>query len=290
MSKQADFKVTTYGDPSRDPAGSFQGDFYEWLAANGMGGGSGGNGGGFPWFNQSSPTTPTTTQEPPKDTSQKAKKTMTGAETALLIAQLAGPMMAGLFGGDDSPRQSFEGSGAVDPRNLMRSNLDLATRYGQAMTDHLARPISLPSAYVQTPGAYSGGGLPMPIGISAEDPALANPSLLSRPGLTEFENLFSGLSGTPYAGGMEAPGVSPDGYTDTDPYDTTRQAVPKDDAIPSLGEQASSGPRRRSAVSAASGEDYGQLVRAEDLIDGNAPGDDLSKALGSVQLLLEAYR
>ncbi len=283
MSKQADFHVTTHGGDGGQDQTVLLGELQDWLdSQEGSGGGSGG---GLPFWPFSSELA-TAPQNSPTSSTPHTKKAMAiDPSLAYIIAQLAGPMLAGAFGGSDQPRQSFEGKGAIDPSNLMRSNLGLATRMGQAITDHLAQPVSLPSAYAQTPGAYSGGGLPMPIGVSAEDPALANPALLTRPGMSEFANIFSGLNGAvPSGDHTDAPGVSPDGYTDTDPYDTSRTAVPKDASAATASEVT--GPRRRSAVPS---EAHGQLVRANDLIDGNNPGDDLTKGLGAVKLLLEAY-
>ena len=206
---------------------------------------------------------------------------MTGVELSLLISQLAGPALAGLFGDNGQERQSFAGEGSADPRTLMRNNVDMTTRLGDALTTRLAQPVNLRSAVAQTPGSYSGGGLPFPIGVTAEDPALADPSLLSLPGISGLEGLFNGsltAQGTPDSS------VNPDtGYDDgglPPPGALDRIAVPKrESASPSTA-----GPRRRSD------SEYGQLVRADDLFDEPAPGDDLNKALGSVQLLMEAFR
>ena len=115
----------------------------------------------------------------------------------------------------------------------------------------------------------------MPIGLVASDPALENRSLQSLQGLGAFENL--GIP-TPFVG-VDDPNLpdqsrpTPDGKrTDGDPVDTPGRT------------------RRRSDDSAAFGAndgEYGQLVRASDLMAGGE--DDLSQALGSVELLLEAF-
>lgn len=217
---------------------------------------------------------------------------MTGFETALIISQLAGPIMS-MFGGGGSQgeRQSFEGS-SVDPERMLGQANILAGRLGRALSERAGQPINLPSAYAQQPGAYTGGGLPFPIGLVAQDPALANPSLLTRPGATEFAHLFDNLGEMSAIGGVHAnDGVGIDGYQPHEDaaIDPTRTAVPKSlgggapQAEPVL--PASAGPRRRSNDSGA----YGQLVRASDLTDQGANGDDLKKAMGSVNLLLQAY-
>ena len=117
----------------------------------------------------------------------------------------------------------------------------------------------------------------MPIGLVASDPALENRSLQSLQGLGAFENLFP----PPYTG-VDDPNLrdlsrpTPDGKrTDGEPDETPGRPPT----------------RRRSDDSDAFGGndgEYGQLVRADDLM-ASGGGDDLNQALGSVQLLLEAF-
>ena len=205
----------------------------------------------------------------------------------------------------------------------MRRNLDLTNRMGSALSDRLAQPVNLRSAYVQQPGAYSGGGLPFPIGVTAQDPALSDPSLLSLPGLSQFAGLFDGLGSASDPGGFpDAPGYStPPGASGVQPgeipginYDDPDGPLggdfgldggefdnfyqPSFDARSSQNTQGTTDGTELRQGNAAEGRaprrrsdpEYGQLVRADDLLDGNAPGDDLTKAMGSVQLLMEAMR
>lgn len=210
----------------------------------------------------------------------------------------------------------------------MAGNQELLSRFGQAMTERMGQPVSLPSAYVQQPGAYTGGGMPFPIGLVAQDPAGANPSLLSRPGMGEFANIFKGLdfgggsSGVPDGVGRNTPpgggatggdsiipgaNIDPDGPLGPggelgDAFDNfflpqfdqrtdeNRQGT-TDGGEPRQGNAAegSTGPRRR-VIGEADG-DYGQLVRAKDLIPGDEqaqPGDDFKQAMGAIDLLLQA--
>ena len=231
---------------------------------------------------------------------------MTGIETALLISQLAGPLMSMLGGGGDvEGRQSFEGMGSISPQAMMHTNQDLLSRLMGAATERAGQPISLSSAtQVQQPGAFTGGGMPFPIGLVAQDPALGNPSLLNRPGLGEYQNIMTGLGG---GGGVEGGSVVPgSGYTS--PIDTPRRAVPRNQSGADVGggggEDPSAGgasaaspaprqtaPRQTARRSSIADGDYGQLVRASDLeltTDFN-PGDDLKQAMGAVDLLLQAY-
>lgn len=198
---------------------------------------------------------------------------------------------------------------------MMARNTEIINRLGQALTSRAASPVGVPSAYVQQPGAYTGGGLPMPIGLVASDPALSNPSLLNLPGMGEFQNIFSGLGlGDP--GGrpdFDPPGMPPGaGTTPTDGFDpdtgaplpgfddfylppfdqrtpqnpngTTDGLEPRPDNV-AESRSDGTGTRRRSNDDGA----YGELVRASDLLPDQRPGDDLSQAMGAIDLLLQAY-
>ena len=223
---------------------------------------------------------------------------MTGAEWAA-IASILGPTLSGLFGSDPQERKSFDGTN-VSPLRMMNQANDFTNNFGRALAGRVSQGINLPSAVAQTPGAYTGGGLPMPIGVTAQDPALANPSLLGLQGLGAFQNLFSGSTGqswyddpnlTPGQPNVNTNPLAPEeGFDDFYQPDFTQQTPENrqgttDGMEPRQGNWAEAkGTRRRSAEN--DGE-YGELVRAADLDTGG--GDDLNQALGSVQLLLEAF-
>lgn len=210
--------------------------------------------------------------------------------TATLIGSLAGPTIAGLFAPEGQELQSFSGHGSIDPVNMLHNTNTMIGRLGNAITDRAAQPISLRSAFAQQPTAFTGGGLPFPIGLSGVDPALGDTSLLSLPGMTEFEGIFDNLvsSQNPDDSGSVSPGggyQSPDGMTGGD-----RRAVPKAPGSPSQGptsdtmpinESRSAGPRRP-----------GMGLRAADILDDNplmpSGDDDLSQAHGAANLMLEA--
>jgi hypothetical protein len=148
----------------------------------------------------------------------------------------------------------------------------------------------------------------MPIGVVASDPALTNRSLQSRQAPGSFEHLFRGIAdgggfgpgdiGVPtgpgtytppgVGGGADGGGGGDESETRTPPFDAHSPQNPNgtsDGGEPTprnSAERIPSGPRRR-----VNDGEYGQLVRAADLEEGG--GDDLSKALGSVELLLQAY-
>ena len=191
---------------------------------------------------------------------------------------LGGPVLSQLFAPEGQELSSFEGRGRVDPVSLLSQANWLNNAVGRAVTNRAASPISLPSSYVQQPGAYSGGGLPMPIGLVASDPALANPSLLSLPGMEDFAGMFDHLDN------QGVPSVTGPGGTDPDQPEPDQPAAFTPNIGQSVGSasaNATSGPRRRSG---------GNLVRAADLIDADDGTADLDQGYGAAQLLLEAIQ
>jgi len=64
--------------------------------------------------------------------------------------------------------------------NRARANVE---QMGAIAAERAGMPVSLPSAFVQQPPMFRGGGLPMPIGVTGRDPALMRPLLMGRPGI-----------------------------------------------------------------------------------------------------------
>lgn len=190
-----------------------------------------------------------------------------------VVGMLGGPVLANMFAPEGQELNSFSGKGSqVDPVALMTEFNRLFGNIGQGITDRAASPISLPSAVAQQPGVYTGGGLPLPIGLSSIDPALANPSLLSLQGLGQFERTF-----TP-------PKQGPTGPTDPNPPPVNPDPTgPKD---PTQYPASPSMTTRRRGLEGMAG---GQLVRGQDLLTEES-GDDLDQAYGAVNLLLESLR
>lgn len=157
----------------------------------------------------------------------------------------------------------------------------------------------------------SGGGLPMPIGLVAQDPALANPSLLNRPGMGEFQNIMRGLTtdfgldpgGFPSGPGGNDPagaGARPGDVDISDPIDSDGfdnffqtqfdQRSPQNPrGTTDGGDPTDRNQAERRGTHRRGDPEYAQLVRADDLFPQESPGDDLSQAMGSVQLLLDAF-
>lgn len=190
---------------------------------------------------------------------------------------LGGPVLSSLFAPEGQELSSFEGHGAIDPVTMLGNVNALIGRMGRGVADRAATPISLPSAYVQQPGVYSGGGLPMPIGVVGSDPALENPSLLNLQGMGEFQNLFNGL-GSLGSASTEGGYVDPSGYHAGEGSGTDRAAVPK------FGEGPPAVQEPLQEPSATRRKGYAQLVRGSDLL---AEPDDMDRGLAAARLLLQ---
>lgn len=87
---------------------------------------------------------------------------------------------------EDAEWATFEnesrGGRSLDPRDLMAQGLQQTERAGMAAGERAKTPVRLRSSYVQQPPQFVGGGLPMPIGLTGQDPGLTDPSLLSAEG------------------------------------------------------------------------------------------------------------
>lgn len=196
----------------------------------------------------------------------------------LALAQLGGSVLGAVTAPEGQELQSFEGEGNLDPRQALTDARGAVTSMLGTLQQRASRPIELRSAYVQQPPVFSGGGLPMPIGVSGMDPALADSSLLSLPGL----NLPGTGSGddpfhvprTHEGGGVD----SNDGYQPSDDavIDEDRFAVPRSGTLPVGGDTT---PRRRNAISRAAGPSGAPNVSQH---------DDLAQGVGAVELLLRS--
>lgn len=109
-----------------------------------------------------------------------------------------------LFGSSTPKPHPF--TGAVAPQALLEQGVGKANDLSGMLTDRLKKGVQLRSSYVQTPPMMSGGGLPMNIGVTGKDPALADPSLLSLPGIDfnfspgNLGGLSNGTGGGPNGG------------------------------------------------------------------------------------------
>jgi hypothetical protein len=220
-----------------------------------------------------------------------------------VIGSVLGPTLAGLFGPEGQDLSSFAGHGSADPITSLQNANTILGRIGQGVTDRAASPISLPSSYVQQPPVFTGGGMPMPIGVVGQDPALANPSLLNLQGMDQFKDIFKGLStystpgtGTPPSGGTPGsdnpftppemngvPGLEAPGNGGVPGNYPVPGSPPGDDTTIDHDKPGASYPeftRRRQPA---------QLVRGADLLQDDGGGDDLHRAIGAAKLLLQSF-
>lgn len=90
-------------------------------------------------------------------------------------------LVSGLFGlggsainaaaGNPNQKESFAKNSQTSPITLLRNALNGTNTMGQALQERLSQPVKLRSAYYQAPAGF------------AQDPAMADPSLMEMPGL-----------------------------------------------------------------------------------------------------------
>lgn len=122
--------------------------------------------------------------------------------SALLM--LGGSFLGGLGQQGPQERQSYRGVGGADPTEMLPRAFGAISGLGDALTKQASQGVKLRSSYVQSPPTFAGGGMPMPIGLSGRDPALSDPSLLSKAGL------FGGQDGGSLFGGQPHTSIAPD--------------------------------------------------------------------------------
>lgn len=207
------------------------------------------------------------------------------AAAAPAIGMIGSSLISALGMPQGQDLQSFEGEGALDPRQALTDASGNITDLLDTLRGRANQPVQLRSAYVQQPPVFSGGGLPVPIGLTGTDPALADASLLSLPGLQLPDTLGSST---------RRPRQHPDGGVDSnDGYQPhpdahiyeDRTAVPRgtprsDEPVNEPNPGSPRTPRRRNGPSAASAGAYAAP---------NVSGyDDLSQGAGAVELLLRS--
>lgn len=237
-----------------------------------------------------------------------------GAQSAQYMwpafAMLGSNAISALAAPEGQELQSFEGIPGLAPGEIMGDARDLIGELGSVLSQRASQPIQLRSAYAQQPPVYTGGGLPMPIGLSGVDPALADPSLLSLPGVdtsaltSRFQNLIMPAAGRPPGTGAPGPGprvghnnppgsgVQPDDGTGQDDwydprFDARTPENPQgtsDGGTPTPENAAEArSPRRRFRF-----DPNAQLTSPEPGM-GDDEGDDLLRGAGSMELLLRSF-
>ena len=106
-----------------------------------------------------------------------------GLEPAML-GLMGGSMgmqgLQSLFGGADPAELSayaHKPGEFLDPVMQMGQHFRDRAHLGGVLTGKAARPVTMPGAFAQPTPWYSGGGMPFPIGLTGQDPALFAPGL-----------------------------------------------------------------------------------------------------------------
>lgn len=203
---------------------------------------------------------------------------MTGFEIAMLMSTLGNSVLGAVTAPEGQELRSFTGSGNTDPREMVADARSGINGMIDLMRQRIGQPVALRSAYVQQPPTFSGGGLPSPIGVSGVDPALADSSLLSIPGLDMPEGLSSFTQ-------PNAPGMGVVDQAGQRAYDAVRsrfggprQTPNRQNPNQPTGHDASTTPRRRNAASASSNTGVTNVSEY----------DDLPQGMGAVELLLRS--
>ena len=138
------------------------------------------------------------------------------AAVAAIPAILAAmQFFGGLFGGDQE-RTSFNmpGSELVTPVARLKQLLKEIEDYSVQAKTYADTPVRLRSSFVQQPPVFTGGGLPMPIGLTGVDPALHDPSLLES---TPFSFIKPPGEPTDTNSDPTSPNVPGDDYDENNP-------------------------------------------------------------------------
>lgn len=188
---------------------------------------------------------------------------MEGKDVALLLSQLGVSGINAWAAPDGQELQSFEGHGPLDPRNMYSEARSQTNDMIEQLKARANRPVTVRSAYVQQPPVFTGGGLPMPIGVSGMDAALADRSLLSLPGLS---------------------GASVDPIPKGDVFDPRQ---PPDDSNPDPNAPPENGPMSRMSTTAGPAR---RTLPGQSLFDApNVSGhDDLGQAAGAMEVYLRS--
>jgi hypothetical protein len=178
----------------------------------------------------------------------------------------------------------------LDPGQGMLDSRKMITDLGDILTQYAQEPIDLSSSYVQPLPTFTGGGLPMPIGVTGRDPALSNPSLLTN----RRQNTVVHRDVPPPEGGsFPQDGFWPDPNNPPDTSGGNPIPIPNPDetvqygGLPGMQSLSGTTPGGRSSRGSSGtvarrrlGQGSGRLT--------TDPGDDSQKASAAVQLLLQS--
>jgi hypothetical protein len=210
------------------------------------------------------------------------------------------PMMAGLLGGqaltsmfapEEQEINPFEGT--LDPREVLGDAMGFIGGLRDRADMFASQGVNLPSAFVQQPPTFAGGGLPIPIGLTSSDPALKEPSLLGKntayDAWPEMNGIWGARPGQPLrgGGGIYIPPPRPPGAGPVTPENPDTVEIPTGGPAKPIGEPGTGPPGytwdgwRWVPPGGFPGErPSGARASTE--------GDDLHRAFGAVSLMLDA--
>lgn len=97
---------------------------------------------------------------------------MTGLEIAMIISAIGGGL-GGLMGGDQELK-SFDSeiysTSPIAAPNMLKNALGKSEDVFGSVMERAGQGVDLSGAFAQAPPTFSGGGLPMPIGVTGRDP------------------------------------------------------------------------------------------------------------------------
>lgn len=191
--------------------------------------------------------------------------------TATLIGSAimgGGSALGRIFAPQGQKLMSFEGSGATDPHAMLNEAKNMLEGVYGLNVARASSPVDMSDAYVQSPPSYTGGALPMPIGVTGSWGA-------NKPGATT-----SSYTPSP---NTQGPDPGPNGGS-TRPDDNSPDAF-KGLASSLLGDDSGSiGPTRKTAVLPSQSQGLGST--STNTTSSTDPNADSTKAIGAVSLLL----
>ena len=191
----------------------------------------------------------------------------------LIASMVGGQLLGALTAPEGQELKSFEGDPKLDPKVMLGQSKDMILAYLQALTQRAGQPSSV-NTTVQGLPSFSGGSLPIPIGVSGIDPAVATRGI-SSPGM-DLSALMKVLENataprTAVDRDPNNPGVVPPYTPDrvmNDRQATTRAPVPPKSGgiLRTIASRAAagSGPQRRTLPSDRSATDRSALTQTSD--------------------------
>jgi hypothetical protein len=92
-----------------------------------------------------------------------------GAMAGLAAMYIGGQILSNITAPDGQQLESFDGQPDINANAMMQEILPMLRDQYKRGVDRAKAPVNLPSSYVQGLPTFSGGGMPMPIGVTGRD-------------------------------------------------------------------------------------------------------------------------